>query len=498
MLSEVVFEDGFEWVEVMLSSGSFDPDAVDPEGDEFLASLPAEAWDPPDPDDALLDPPLQLGTAAATDEAVTRLRNTARWSRAAEARRFDALLLAMDAILTEHDQAGDPVLTASILTRGFLIEAGACLQVDPRTAGNLLETARTARVLLPLTWAAFRHGECNWRSMETVYRESVGLDREHLAGFDQHAAGRVGSSTPGRLARELTRFRERLQADTFIQRARTAARARHVSVAPLRDGQAMLSLTGPSVEIATIYDGLTRAAVTAHEHPDEDRHLGALRYDSAVDLLLTGLQSDPRADDHPDLQHGSQSARSGEYLRVPHRRAVNPTCLIVLPARSVTGASTEPADVVGYGPIDIHTAMRHAADTGYWTRMFTDPATGTLTGLDRHAERIPTAWRTWLALRDGTCRAPGCARAASTCDIDHTTRREHHGPTSIDNLAHLCRTDHQIKDEGCWDVTLHPDGTQRWHSIWGTTHTTPPHVLIGLPSAATAPPGDAEEDDCPF
>ncbi|WP_375400171.1 hypothetical protein, partial [uncultured Amnibacterium sp.] len=85
------------WFDAMASGGPdewFDPD-VD---DEFLQSLPLEAWDPPDPDDDLLDPPIELGTAAATDEALIRLRKTTRWSHVSEARRFEALLLSMDAI----------------------------------------------------------------------------------------------------------------------------------------------------------------------------------------------------------------------------------------------------------------------------------------------------------------------------------------------------------------------------------------------------------------
>uniref|UniRef100_UPI0035CB56E9 HNH endonuclease signature motif containing protein n=1 Tax=uncultured Amnibacterium sp. TaxID=1631851 RepID=UPI0035CB56E9 len=403
-----------------------------------------------------------------------------------EARRFEALLLSMDAIHAEHDAVGDPVLTASVLTRGFTVEAGACLLVDPRTVETLLDRARQARGSLPLTWAAFRAGDCGWRSVETVFRESVGLDQKHVAEFDQHAAGLVGSSTTGRLARELSRLRERLQADTAVERARCSARARHVAVTPLRDGQAMLSIVGPSPAIASIYDGLTQTAVAAHGDPDEDRHLGALRHDVAVDLLLGGLQTDPRP---------------GEDLRVPQRKAVTATCLIVLPALSVLGKSAEPAEVAGYGPIDIETAMRHAGDAGYWTRVFTDPTTGGLTGLDAHAERIPTAWRRWLTLRDGTCRAPGCSHSAGTCDVDHTIRREHGGATALDNLSCLCRTHHQIKDDGCWDLTLHPDGTQEWRSIWATTRLTRPDVLVGraAPPPTTPPPNSEPPDhDCPF
>lgn len=315
-----MFESWFDAMQEGAPTAWFDPD-VD---DEFLQSLPPEAWDPPDPDDDLLDPPIVLGTAAATDEALTRLRDTTRWSHVSEARRFEALLLSMDAIHAEHDTVGDPVLTASVLTRGFTLEAGACLLVDPRTVENLLQNARQARATLPLTWAAFRAGDCGWRSVETVFRESVGLDAKHLPEFDQHAAALVGSSTTGRLARDLSRLRERLQADTAVERARCSGRARHVSVAPLRDGQAMLSIVGPSPAIASIYDGLTQAAVAAHGHPDEDRHLGALRHDLAVDVLLGGLQTDPRVGRGPagPATPGSDADVSDRPARPVDRRAV--------------------------------------------------------------------------------------------------------------------------------------------------------------------------------
>lgn len=480
--------------------------------DECSQGLPSEAWELEDPD-APSYPGFPLGTVAATDSAMWMLRDATRWAYQAEARRFETLLLSIDAVLAEHEQVGDPALSAAMLQRGFTIEAGAVLHVDPRTIPTLLGTARAARDSLPATWAKFQQGRFGWRSMERVRHESIGLDPDLLSAFDTQAAPFAESSTPGRLARHLTRVRERLQADTFSERARCAARGRHVSVTPLRDGQAMLSLVGPAVAIATIYDGLTTAAVGAHGHPDEresgdPRHLGALRHDIAVDLLLEGLQTEPAEAGRSGT--GRSSADDGGTARVPHRRAVSPSCLVVLPAASVLGRSDDAAELAGYGPLDLDTATTDAGDAGYWTRLLTEPATGAITGIDDRAAPIPTTWRRWLHARDGTCRAPGCTRPATDCDIDHTVRREHGGPTALDNLSCLCRTHHRVKDEGVWDLRLESDGTQQWTSIWGTTHTTRPWAGVG-----PQPPGGElvlrtsallvddragadPPDDCPF
>jgi len=92
----------------------------------------------------------------------------------------------------------------------------------------------------------------------------------------------------------------------------------------------------------------------------------------------------------------------------------------------------------------------------------------------KDARRIPTALKKWLWARDETCRAPGCNRPATRCDIDHTRRYEHQGPTEPENLVCYCRGHHGAKDDGCWQVTPLPGNRLRWRSRWGTEVITEP------------------------
>src|SRR5262249_36207418 len=51
----------------------------------------------------------------------------------------------------------------------------------------------------------------------------------------------------------------------------------------------------------------------------------------------------------------------------------------------------------------------------------------------------------FVRARDLTCRAPGCDRAATECDLDHTIPFGDGGATHPSNLKCVCRTHHLIK-----------------------------------------------------
>ncbi|WP_331712605.1 HNH endonuclease signature motif containing protein [Agromyces flavus] len=89
-----------------------------------------------------------------------------------------------------------------------------------------------------------------------------------------------------------------------------------------------------------------------------------------------------------------------------------------------------------------------------------------------------------MRIRDGGCRFPGCARRATTTDLDHTTAWAHGGRTDADNLAHLCRSHHRLKHHTGWRMHHRPDGTIHWTSPAGhhlTTHPEHPFTPVGAP-----------------
>jgi hypothetical protein len=128
----------------------------------------------------------------------------------------------------------------------------------------------------------------------------------------------------------------------------------------------------------------------------------------------------------------------------------------------------------GYGPIDAATARKLTAHAPSFQRILTHPVSSTILDVDRASYRPPADLKRWLAIRDGTCRFPGCGRAARHCDLDHTTGWAQGGPTSAGNLAHLSERHHTVKTESLWKVHQHPGGILTWTSPTGAIRTTDP------------------------
>jgi hypothetical protein len=61
---------------------------------------------------------------------------------------------------------------------------------------------------------------------------------------------------------------------------------------------------------------------------------------------------------------------------------------------------------------------------------------------------------------------------ATDCDLDHNQAWSDNGPTTIDNLAPLCRHDHVAKHHG-WSIKQIQPGTYQITSPLGHTYLTP-------------------------
>ncbi|MDO9455793.1 MAG: HNH endonuclease, partial [Nocardioides sp.] len=90
----------------------------------------------------------------------------------------------------------------------------------------------------------------------------------------------------------------------------------------------------------------------------------------------------------------------------------------------------------------------------------TNPAT--------EAYRPTEAIREQVRLRDGTCVFPGCHRRH--VDLDHIVPFDADGPTSVENLAMLCRRHHRAKTHGHWSYRVLEPGLYEWTSPTGITY----------------------------
>ena len=130
--------------------------------------------------------------------------------------------------------------------------------------------------------------------------------------------------------------------------------------------------------------------------------------------------------------------------------------------------------------------IRDSAETARWLaarapsfmRLLTHPETGVALSLGRTRYAVPSDLRTWLRVRDGTCRFPGCSRAARFCEVDHTDDWQFGGATRYDNLAHLCKSHHNLKHHTGWKVVQLGGGVLEWTSPLGKTYTVDPETKI--------------------
>ena len=146
----------------------------------------------------------------------------------------------------------------------------------------------------------------------------------------------------------------------------------------------------------------------------------------------------------------------------------------------------EPAELIGYGPIAPSVARRLSSEAAHWERVLSDAETGEVLRVDRY--RPSEQMRRFLRARDRHCRFPGCRAPVHHCDIDHTRDAALGGPTSTDNLAHLCRGHHTLKHHTGWRVKQDGSGTLEWTSPTGRIHRDRPPSRVRFRPAPTSVP----------
>jgi hypothetical protein len=98
---------------------------------------------------------------------------------------------------------------------------------------------------------------------------------------------------------------------------------------------------------------------------------------------------------------------------------------------------------------------------------------GRVVEVDARTRTIPPAIRRALHHRDRGCRFPGCGvRFGQGHHIRHWA---HGGPTTLSNLATLCRRHHRLKTHGHWSLEMSPNGVCTWiDRRTGEIHITEP------------------------
>jgi hypothetical protein len=258
-----------------------------------------------------------------------------------------------------------------------------------------------------------------------------------------------------------------------------------------------------------IYHTLSDVAAAACG-PGESRTPDQLRADALCELLLVGGGATSAGDvaggargtrntaggassaDGATPTAGDRAAPGSGVATVLGNglRAITPTVVLTVPALSLLGRSEEPADLEGFGPIDIETARQLCASAPSFIRVLTHPETGAVLSVGRQRYRVPADLKTALVVRDETCRFPGCRRRAVRCDLDHATDWQDGGASDVDNLEHQCRKHHRLKHQLGWRIAHDGGGHLTWTSPSGRRYRTEParrvDALGGASSSSSA------------
>ena len=152
------------------------------------------------------------------------------------------------------------------------------------------------------------------------------------------------------------------------------------------------------------------------------------------------------------------------------------TVVVTVPMTTLMGLDDRPG-MIADTPVPADMARTIASTSTVWYRMLTDPSTGRVLDHVAHRYEPDRATRIAVATKWQTCTAPGCARPARHCELDHGVPFDHRNPekggrTEPSNLHPLCRRHHQAKTAGRLRMRRITADEIEWVMPLGTTSTT--------------------------
>ncbi|MDQ1713966.1 MAG: hypothetical protein QOE45_3416 [Frankiaceae bacterium] len=388
---------------------------------------------------------------------------------------LDASVLDGAAALASLDDValGERIVALDVLARRVAAaQAAAVRAFDRRGAADAFGCASTAawlrshagasereaRSLVALSrsldrWpafaAAFAEGAVSAAHLRIASAATRILSDETVAAGDAFLTATARALDSGRFAAVVRHWVARVAPSEFERDTERRYDARWLSIsetfAGMRSIQGMLDPeSGALIESAV-------ASLLAANPVDDARTRDQQRADALTDLVQVAVARGP-------------SSLSD---------AVRPE--VVVHAATVAG-DVAPPPSVGDQALTPAAFDRLSCDA-QWRRLLLDAAAVPVE-LGRATRTVPAGLRKFVALRDGGCRYPGCARGQSFCEAHHVVHWRHGGRTDADNLVLLCRYHHHVVHERAHALTLLPDGVVEVAKPDG-------HILTGRPRGPT-------------
>ncbi len=328
--------------------------------------------------------------------------------------------------------------------------------------GAARERVRVARALatLPRLAQALARGELSYAKVRALTRVATPETEDRLL-----AVGRAGTADHvERIVRGWRRVDRRAEARETAQRH--VSRALHVS----QEEDGMVVLRGrlePEVG-ALLLRALAAARETLYQRSRAEAAIAPLADPAAEPPTMAQQQADALALlAETALHHGLDPGAPGERYQV-----------VVHVDASVLADPDQPGQSVLEDGVHVsaETSRRLACDASRVVMRHDDA--GRLLEVGARTRTIPPALRRALHARDRGCRFPGCdGRFTQGHHLRHWAQG---GPTTLSNLALLCRRHHRAVHEEGYQVDRDPDGTLQFRRPDG-------HPLPEVPPPAAVP-----------
>jgi len=321
--------------------------------------------------------------------------------------------------------------------------------------GAAREHVRVARALggLPLIAQALAHGEVSYSKVRELTRVASPETEARLLAVAR-------SGTAEHVARLVHGWRRvDLAAEAHEAKLQHASRSLHVY--PNADGTVRINGRLTAEVGALLMKALEAARERLYrrrqdETPEADPPTMEQQDADALALLAEAAL-------HHDLDPGATGERYQVVVHVDAEVLADPEEA----GQSVLDAGTR---------VPAGTSQRLACDAG--RVIMRHDAEGRVVEVGTRTRTVPPALRRALYHRDRGCRFPGChVRSGQGHHIKHWA---HGGPTTLSNLALLCRQHHRAVHEEGFQLECEADGTLRFRSPNGA-------ILPEVPPPAAVP-----------
>jgi hypothetical protein len=344
-------------------------------------------------------------------------------------------------------------------------EVAAALRLSLSKANSYLNYA-LAMLRLPAVAAVFEAGDIDCRLFQTiVYRTHLITNPEAMTDIDADLAARVArwpSMTRGKLATKIDDIVAHRDPDA-VRRIQDRGSDREVTVWESTDGYLDVSARLLATDGAALDKRLTAMAKSVCA--TDPRTLAQRRAD-ALGALGAGA--------------GQLACHCGQS-QCPAAPSPSSSVVIHVVADQATlqGATDTPAYLLNTGTLIAADLLAELTATARQRPVIIPVDAPPDPGY--HPSR---ALAEFVRCRDLTCRAPGCDKPATGCDIDHTVPWPS-GPTHASNLKCLCRERHILKTFWGWKDQQLADGTVIWTLPGGETYVTTPGSVVLFPALMT-------------